>query len=58
MASKAQLKAQAKYDEKHTKQIHLKLNIETDRDILEFLKKSGNVQGTIKTAIREMMQKG
>lgn len=52
MASDAQLKAGAKYDAKHTKQIKLKLNIETDADILKILETVGNKQGYIKELIR------
>lgn len=37
-------------------QVALKLNPETDSDILEYLNRSGNRQGTIKKAIRLKME--
>ena len=44
---------QKKYDEVNTKVITLKLNINTDADILEYLD-GKNKQGTIKEALRAM----
>ena len=44
---------QRRYDETHTKGVYLKLNLETDADILEHLEKQENVQGYIKALIRE-----
>lgn len=44
---------QARYDEQHTRQIRLKLNLKTDADILEKLSSVGNKQGYIKRLIRE-----
>ena len=52
MTSKSQLKASAKYDKTHTKGIYLKLNKETDKDIIDFLAGVDNVQGYIKQLIR------
>ena len=53
MATKeAKSRAQAKYDKAHTKGIYLKLNLETDKDIIEFLAGVENVQGYIKNLIR------
>jgi hypothetical protein len=52
MATKAQSRASAKYDKAHTKVIYLKLNLETDKDIIEFLDGVENVQGYIKSLIR------
>lgn len=46
---------QQKYDKTHTKGVYLKLNKETDRDILEHLQKQNNKQGYIKKLIREDM---
>lgn len=48
----AQSRASAKYDKAHTKGIYLKLNLETDKDIIEYLKDVDNVQGLIKELIR------
>ena len=50
--SKAQLKAQAKYDKANTVQITLKLNKYTDADILDILELVKNKQGYIKQLIR------
>jgi hypothetical protein len=55
MATKAQSRASAKYDKAHTKGIYLKLNLETDKDIIEYLEEVENVQGYIKTLIRKDM---
>ena len=52
MASEAQRRATKKYDETHTKQIHLKLNLETDADILQKLSEVSSIQGYIKELIR------
>ncbi len=53
----AQARASAKYDETHTKQIKLKLNLETDKDILQRLEEVGNKQGYIKELIRRDIKK-
>lgn len=52
MATESLKKAVAKYDKANTKQVHLKLNIKTDKDILEQLEKVDNKQGYIKALIR------
>ena len=57
MASEATLKAIAKYDKAHTTGVYLKLNNETDKDILEYLASVPNRQGYIKQLIREDMVK-
>ena len=49
----AKRRAIQKYDAANTKQIHLKLNIKTDADILVQLAKQASVQGYIKDLIRE-----
>lgn len=53
MPTEAQKKAILKYDAANTRQIHLKLNIKTDADILEHIKKQKSIQGYIKKLIRE-----
>lgn len=53
----AQLKAIMKYDKQHTTTVLIKLNNNTDADILELLNNSGNKQGTIKAALREYINK-
>lgn len=53
--SEAQKRAQKKYDEANKdkfRMIHLKLNRETDADIIEKLEQSNNIQGYIKELIR------
>lgn len=50
--SKAQLRAQAKYDTANTIQIKLKLNKKTDADIIKALADCSNKQGFIKELIR------
>ncbi len=45
------------YDVTNTKQIKLKLNIKTDADILDKLSSINNVQGYIKSLIREDISK-
>lgn len=44
---------QARYDKENTKQIILKLNLNTDSDILEKLDAVDNKQGYIKELIRK-----
>lgn len=57
MSSESQRRAVAKYDATNTKQIKMKLNLETDKDILAKLEAVGNVQGYIKRLIREDIEK-
>lgn len=49
----SQIKAGAKYDKANTKGIYLKLNLNTDADIIKKLEECGNVQGYIKELIRK-----
>lgn len=49
----AQKRAKEKYDENNTIQVKLKLNLKTDKDIIEALERSGNKQGYIKELIRK-----
>lgn len=44
--------AQERYDKVNTKQLKLKLNLNTDADIIEQLDKVDNKQGYIKSLIR------
>ena len=55
--SQAQLNAIMKYDKQHTTTFLIKLNNNTDADLIEYLEQSGNKQGTIKAALREYMKK-
>lgn len=55
MTTEAQKRAQKKYDEASKdkwRMIHLKLNRETDADIIQKLEESKNIQGYIKSLIR------
>lgn len=56
MATKAQIKAQAKYDKENTKQVILKLNLNNDADILAKLENEKNKQGYIKELVRRDMR--
>ena len=58
MATEAQRKAVTKYDAANTKQVHLKLNLTTDKDIIEKLGQVDNVQGYIKDLIRKDIRGG
>ena len=51
----AKRRAIKKYDAANTKQLHLKLNLKTDADIIEHLGRQESVQGYIKALIREDM---
>ena len=57
MTTEAQKRAIKKYDKENTVQYHLKLNKNTDRDIIDFLNTlppgSGGKQGFIKQLIRD-----
>ena len=55
MTTEAQKRAQKKYDEASKdkwRMIHLKLNRETDADIIEKLEQADSIQGYIKSLIR------
>ncbi|MBQ6968061.1 MAG: hypothetical protein IJP84_09200 [Lachnospiraceae bacterium] len=57
----AQKRAQKKYDEAHKDQwrmVHLKLNKEKDKAIIEKLESSGNIQGYIKNLIMQDLKGG
>ena len=56
-ASKAQLRAAEKYDKSNTVRLSIKLNKNTDADILTALERSGNKQGLIKAALREYLSR-
>ena len=56
MSTSAQIAASAKYDKTHTKTIMLKLNNNSDADIIKRLNDMDNKQGYIKSLIREDMR--
>jgi len=53
----AKRKTNMDYDRKNTKLIGMKLNKNTDADILAFLAKQENIQGYLKQLIREDMMR-
>lgn len=53
MATEAQKKASARYDANNTVRVNLKLNLNTDMDILEKLEGVANKNGYIKELIRK-----
>lgn len=57
MATKAQAKATKKYQEKNTKLLQIRLNYNTDGDILEKLEQVESKAGYIKALIRADMLK-
>lgn len=57
MATEAQKAAVARYDAANTKKICLKLNLNTDADILSKLDAVGNKQAYIKKLIRSDINK-
>ena len=52
-SSEAQKRASRKYDDANTERIYIKLNRNTDADILKHMKTVGNKQGYIKDLIRK-----
>lgn len=52
MMKNKQSQASIKYDKNNTKRIFIKLNINSDKDILEYLETKSNKQGYIKELIR------
>ena len=54
--SKAALEARKKYDKKNTRRICIKLNKKTDKDILDFVEAQNSMQGTIKVALRKLIE--
>ena len=58
MAEHPNYKYVRKYDDNNTMQVKLKLNYNTDADIIEYLNNCGNKQGTIKKLIRDEISRG
>lgn len=55
--SKAQYKAQQKYDKNNTKMFLMKLHIRNDADIFNWLDKQDSKQGAVKELIRKQINK-
>lgn len=53
----AQNKKQAKYDKNNTKKYSIKLNLHTDKDIIEWLDIQKSKQGAIKNLIRAEIER-
>ena len=53
MATEAERRAIKKYDAANTKQYHLKLNLNTDKALIECLDRTENVQGLIKDLLKK-----
>ncbi len=53
----ARTRNQAKYDKNNTVGFYMKLNIHTDKDIIQWLWKQRSKQGSIKQLIRERIAK-
>lgn len=53
MATESQRRASAKYDAANTVSVRLKMNINTEMDIIERLEEVGNKNGYIKQLIRD-----
>lgn len=51
--NEAKRKANARFDKKNTKMIVVKLNKNTDKDILDLLESVDNTQGFIKQLLRK-----
>ena len=50
--------AQAKYDAKNTRKFTIKLNRNTDADLINYLEAQPAIQAAIKEALREKIKKG
>lgn len=55
-STKEHLELVAKYNKAHTTTVLIRLNHNTDADLIEYLNASGNKQGTIKAALRERIK--
>ena len=58
MVSEAKKRANERYDAENTVQVKMKLNKNTDADIIEWLAGISNRQGYLKELIRADMAKG
>ena len=57
MVSKKRMMSIARYDATHTKRLSLKLNLKTDKDILDKLDSVSSKQGYVKKLIRDDLAK-
>ena len=56
MTTEAAKAAKARYDSKTAKYYSLKLNTNTDKDIIDWLAAQPSMQGAIKAAVRAYME--
>lgn len=56
MTTEASRKTKARFDKLNTRHYGIKLNKRTDKEVIEFLDNSGNVMGTIRRALRLLME--
>ena len=52
MVTEARRRANTKYDKLNVRQLKIKLNLNTDKDVIARLKASGNMSGYIKSLVR------
>lgn len=53
----AQKQASQKYDKKNTRLFTIKLNYNTDADLISLLESQKNIQGFIKTVLNEWLRR-
>lgn len=58
MVSEAKKAAKARYDAKTAYKVSLKLNVNTDADLIDLLQRQPNIQGYLKELIRKEIKKG
>jgi len=56
MVSEAKKAAKARYDARTAYKVSLKLNVNTDGDLIDLLKQQPNIQGYLKELIRQDMK--
>ena len=56
MTSEAKKAAKARYDARTAYKVSLKLNMNTDGDLIDLLKQQPNIQGYLKELIRQDMK--
>jgi len=54
--TEAQRRAAAKYDRNNTRIYTIKLNVNTDQELIKVIEDQGNVQGFIKGLIRDYIK--
>ena len=57
MVTDAQRRAVARYQQAHTRQVTLRLNIRTDADVLARLREQPSMQGYLKRLVRDDIER-